>query len=265
MAGLRVVVSTLLLATGAAHASANVYLERAERLYHQQRFSEAHAQLEIARKVPAHTEAQDVHILDLLARCSIAEGRPAQAEESYLELLRHNPQWRPEPGTSPKIVDVFQRAKERMPAAVAPPRAEASPAAPLASRDTSPAARPTNTPTTQPSTVPSEASLGPPAAPQEALTPPAQGGVTQTASSSAFHMPRAAGWALLGLGVGAGIAAGVLQATSHNTAARAQASAWADTASNLHAQAVGQAQWALGLAIGAGASAAAGGAILLVW
>jgi hypothetical protein len=101
---------TLLLAQ-----PANPYLEAARGLARELKFAEAIAQLKVARQVPDLQGAQRVEVLELLARCQIAEGNRADAEAAFTELLSLEPEHELDrQATSPKIVAVFDEVKRRL-------------------------------------------------------------------------------------------------------------------------------------------------------
>lgn len=94
-----------------AVAQENPYLEDARRLYASQRFGLARERLELARQVPSDDRAQKEQVLDLLARCYIAEGQRGEAQRAYVELLELSANWAPEADVSPKIRDVYELAR----------------------------------------------------------------------------------------------------------------------------------------------------------
>jgi hypothetical protein len=107
-------VLSLFLSAAQGDMVANPYLVKARGLYASQRFVEARGQLEIALEVPSMEPTQELETLDLLARCHIAEGKRALAEEAFARLLAHDPHWEPDRSTSPKILEVFDAAKSRL-------------------------------------------------------------------------------------------------------------------------------------------------------
>lgn len=95
----------------AALLAANPHLDEARRLYEQLKYPDAVARLRVARDVPTNTPDEQRQIADLLARSLIAQGRTADAEKAWAELLAAQPD-APEPvDASPKIREVFQKAK----------------------------------------------------------------------------------------------------------------------------------------------------------
>ncbi|AGC43210.1 hypothetical protein MYSTI_01878 [Myxococcus stipitatus DSM 14675] len=90
---------------------ANPYLEQAWGKYESLHFAEAVELLRLAEQVPTSTRAQRVGILELRARCELAEGRRAEAEESYTRMLTLEPRAEPPGDLSPKILEAFQAVK----------------------------------------------------------------------------------------------------------------------------------------------------------
>lgn len=107
-------VLTLCLSAAQGDLGANPYLVKARGLYASQRFVEARRQLEIALEVPSMESSQKVDALDLLARCQIAEGKRAQAEEAFARALTLDPHWEPDCSASPKVLEVFDAAKSKL-------------------------------------------------------------------------------------------------------------------------------------------------------
>jgi hypothetical protein len=91
-------------------ARANPYLDQARKDYKELRFAEALEQLKIARQVPTGDRLEHIEILDLLARCQVAEGR-AEAQATFAELLALEPGFELPRAVSPKIREVFDAAK----------------------------------------------------------------------------------------------------------------------------------------------------------
>ncbi|HLL55512.1 MAG TPA: hypothetical protein VK447_18275 [Myxococcaceae bacterium] len=110
----RSAVFLLVLLCGAPAFAANRYLERARALYADLEFSAARQQLEIARQVPTNDPREQREVLDLLARCQVAEGKRAAAEKTFAELLALDPHFEPPRDVSPKILDAFGAAKARI-------------------------------------------------------------------------------------------------------------------------------------------------------
>jgi hypothetical protein len=110
----RFAVILLILLCGAPAFAANPYLERARALYADLEFSAARQQLEIARQVPTNDPREQREVLDLLARCQVAEGKRAAAEKTFAELLALDPHHEPPRDVSPKILDAFGAAKARI-------------------------------------------------------------------------------------------------------------------------------------------------------
>src|SRR5678816_2479598 len=90
----------------------NPHLEEGRRLYEQLKYPDAQARLEIAAQSPTNTPEEQAQIADLLARSLIAQGRSADAERVWAELLAKQPHASDPAGASPKIRDVFTRAKK---------------------------------------------------------------------------------------------------------------------------------------------------------
>ena len=104
---------TLLVVLGQA-APANPYLEQARARYEALQFSEAVELLQLAEQVPSSTRAQRVDILELRARCELAEGNRPEAEASYTRMLTLDPRAEPPADLSPKILEAFQAVKARL-------------------------------------------------------------------------------------------------------------------------------------------------------
>lgn len=105
---------TALLTLTLAQA-ANPYLETARALARELKFREAIGQLEVARQVPDLQGAQRLEVLELLAKCHVAEGNRAEAEATFTELLSSAPEHELDrEATSPKIVAIFDEVKHRL-------------------------------------------------------------------------------------------------------------------------------------------------------
>jgi hypothetical protein len=91
--------------------AANPHLDEARKLYEQLKYPEAVARLRVALTVPTNTALETQQITDLLARSLIAQGRTADAEKAWAELLAQQPDATDPVDASPKIRDVFLRAK----------------------------------------------------------------------------------------------------------------------------------------------------------
>ncbi|QSQ26604.1 hypothetical protein JY651_17440 [Pyxidicoccus parkwayensis] len=104
---------TLLVVLGQAEP-ANPYLEQARARYEALHFSEAVDLLELAEQVPSSTHAQHLDILELRARCELAEGRRQEAEATYERMLMLDPRTEPPADLSPKILETFQAVKARL-------------------------------------------------------------------------------------------------------------------------------------------------------
>ncbi|MBK7861811.1 MAG: hypothetical protein IPJ65_24980 [Archangiaceae bacterium] len=92
--------------------SANPHLDEGKRLYEQLKYPEAEARLKVAAQSPTNTPEEQAQIADLLARALIAQGRAADAERTWAELLSKQPHAPDPAGASPKIREVFTRAKK---------------------------------------------------------------------------------------------------------------------------------------------------------
>ncbi len=89
----------------------NPHLDEGRRLYEQLKYPEAEQRLKVALQSPANTPEETAQISDLLARSQIAQGRAADAERTWAALLEKQPHAADPAGASPKIRDVFARAK----------------------------------------------------------------------------------------------------------------------------------------------------------
>jgi hypothetical protein len=94
--------------------AANPYLDEARRLVDSLHYPQAEALLRTANKVPTNTPDERREICDLLARAVVAQGRVAEAETVYSQLLANDPDAPAPKGVSPKIRDAFVHAKQRM-------------------------------------------------------------------------------------------------------------------------------------------------------
>jgi hypothetical protein len=94
--------------------AANPYLEQGRRLYEAAQFKDALAKLAVARDVPTNDVREKAEILDLLARCEVAEGQRESAERHYEELLGLKPHHVLPKDLSPKIGEVFDDAKRHL-------------------------------------------------------------------------------------------------------------------------------------------------------
>ncbi len=91
--------------------TSNSYLDEGKRRFDALDYSGAIEQLKVARQVPGLTEAQTIAVMDLLARSEVAEGRRADAQKTFEELLVVALAFEPDRGLSPKILEVFDAAK----------------------------------------------------------------------------------------------------------------------------------------------------------
>ena len=89
----------------------NPHLDDGRRLYEQLKYPDAEARLKVAAQVPNNTPQEQAQIFDLLARSMIAQGRSADAERVYADLLSRQSDVADPAGASPKIREVFLRAK----------------------------------------------------------------------------------------------------------------------------------------------------------
>jgi hypothetical protein len=92
----------------------NPYLDEGRRLFNELKYAEAIVQLEVARQVPGLSDAQAVEVMELLARSQVAEGRRADAEKTYGDLLLLDPSFSLDRALSPKILEAFDAAKARV-------------------------------------------------------------------------------------------------------------------------------------------------------
>ncbi len=92
----------------------NPYLLEGRELAKAARFAEAIAQLKVARQVPDLDPAQRVEVLELLGRCEVAEGHRDEADAAYAELLGLEPDFELAPDTSPKVLELFEKVKQRL-------------------------------------------------------------------------------------------------------------------------------------------------------
>lgn len=277
-------------------AAENPYLSKARTLYAALQFTEAREQLEIARQVPSNDPTERLEVLALLAFCDVAEGRGAQAVASFEQLLALDPNWRPDPDVSPKILEVFDRARAHLfaPGFV---RAEEQPASGLRIRArvidpyrriaaTTWAVRNAEGWRFQPEPklrgalwldLPADsvgrawyleardangeviARLGSRDEPRSAVLPIVQ----RPVEARSWKVPPAA-WVVGGL-TAVALAVGIfLESDSRAMAAAARREPWADAAQADQNRAVTEAGWGLGLFCGAGAGAAAT-AVVFVW
>lgn len=77
------------------------------------RYADAIARLEVILSSPALGPEQRVEANELLAYAAIAIGAPLRAEAAYGAILDHDPDYRPPRGASPKVEEVFLRARAR--------------------------------------------------------------------------------------------------------------------------------------------------------
>src|SRR5687768_3398026 len=89
----------------------NPHLDAGRRLYEQLKYPEAEARLRVAAQSPTNSADERAQIADLLARALVAQGRTAEAERTWADLLAKQPDAPDPAGASPKIREVFTRAK----------------------------------------------------------------------------------------------------------------------------------------------------------
>jgi hypothetical protein len=92
----------------------NPYLEQGRTLARQLQFAEAIEQLKVARQVPGLERTQRLEVLELLARCQVAEGHREEAEGAYNELLGVEPGYELDEKASPKMQQLFSQVKHRL-------------------------------------------------------------------------------------------------------------------------------------------------------
>jgi hypothetical protein len=109
----RWVIAAVFVWAGWAQAS-NPYLTEALAMYRRLDYSNALKRLDVARRVPTNSREDQEAILDLLARCQVAEGRVKDAEATFTELLLLKPRHQLEPNASPKILTPFKSARARL-------------------------------------------------------------------------------------------------------------------------------------------------------
>lgn len=94
---------------------ANPWLDEARARADALDFAGAIERLSVARTVPGLSASQQQELLELLARCQVAEGLRADADNTWAELLKANPGYEPNAATtSPKIVESFEAVKKRL-------------------------------------------------------------------------------------------------------------------------------------------------------
>ena len=104
---------TVVLTLALAQA-ANPYLDEAKVLARELKFTEAIALLRVARQVPNLDRTQRIEVLELLAKCHVAEGDRPAAEAAFSELLSVEPEHEIDRETSPKIIEVFDEVKRKL-------------------------------------------------------------------------------------------------------------------------------------------------------
>lgn len=92
----------------------NPYLDQGRTLARALQFAEAIEQLKVARQVPGLVRGQRLEVLELLARCQVAEGHREEAEDAYTELLGLEPAYQLDDKASPKMQQLFSAVKHRL-------------------------------------------------------------------------------------------------------------------------------------------------------
>ncbi|MBK7857570.1 MAG: tetratricopeptide repeat protein [Archangiaceae bacterium] len=278
-------------------AVANPYLDQGRALARELQFDAALEQLKVAREVRGMSLEQAAEVRVLLARCHVALGQRAEAEEAFAALLELEPSWAPEAEASPKLLEAFDAAKEKLfpPDFIALRRAPA-PAERVRFELVDPWARVqrlvarVRRPPAAFAEVPCARSgsavsfeLGPWGDAVEWTLElrgegdaqlriergarPSAEVVEARAQPGRSTARRAAGWVGLGVAAAAAIGGAVLQAESRRHAAQAgdtmnPPGEWVDSGRQLHDGARLEAQGAAGLFLGAGITALAGGVLL---
>jgi len=68
----------------------------------------------VARQVPGLERAQRLEVLELYARCQVAEGHRDEADDAYTELLGFEPSYELDEKASPKMRELFASVKHRV-------------------------------------------------------------------------------------------------------------------------------------------------------
>ncbi|MFT3840255.1 MAG: tetratricopeptide repeat protein [Myxococcaceae bacterium] len=92
----------------------NPYLDQGRTLARALQFAEAIEQLKVARQVPGLEHGQRLEVLELLARCQVAEGHREEAEDAYTELLGLEPTYQLDDKASPKMQQLFSQVKHKL-------------------------------------------------------------------------------------------------------------------------------------------------------
>ncbi len=90
------------------------WLQEARVLAQHLRFEEAITRLEVAKVVPGLEPAERAAVLALLAYCQVAQDRRAEAESTYILLLKTDPTYALTPESSPKVILAFEAAKKKL-------------------------------------------------------------------------------------------------------------------------------------------------------
>lgn len=92
----------------------NAWLDDARGLVAQLKFSEALAQLEVARTVPGLDVPTQQAINELTAYCQVAEGRRDDAERTFIAMFELDPRVQlSKDAASPKVLELFAAAKKK--------------------------------------------------------------------------------------------------------------------------------------------------------
>ncbi|MDP3232604.1 MAG: hypothetical protein Q8N26_07490 [Myxococcales bacterium] len=104
-----------MMLTLALAQAANPYLDEARQLARELKFSDAIGRLRVARQVADLDKTQRIEVLELLAKCHVAEGNKPEAEGAFSELLSLEPEHELDrESTSPKILTVFDDVKRQL-------------------------------------------------------------------------------------------------------------------------------------------------------
>ncbi len=105
---------SVLLASGVAAAAPNPWLESARVAYARLDCEKVLADLELAARVPTNDQPSQLAILDYSARCQVALGHRAEADEAFAKMIALDPRTELDPSLSPKILDAFRAAKLKL-------------------------------------------------------------------------------------------------------------------------------------------------------
>lgn len=98
----------------AAATVGNAQLDSGRRLFHAMRYEQAAQQLWAARSDPKLEQDERRELFDLLARSLAAQGRRAEVESAYAELLTQDAEAPAPANAAPGIREAFRAAKERL-------------------------------------------------------------------------------------------------------------------------------------------------------